>query len=120
MFNIGMMELILVLLVAFLVVGPKDLPKVARWVARQIKSIRRLVREVKKETGWDEFTAEFRDTKEDLKRTFEEADVSGDVRDAADEISKAACEVKQSVDSVRKDVDGAAKELRGEIGNTSI
>ena len=31
MFNIGFSELLLVLLVAFLVVGPKDLPKVARW-----------------------------------------------------------------------------------------
>lgn len=30
MFNIGFSELLLVLLVAFLVVGPKDLPKVAR------------------------------------------------------------------------------------------
>ena len=29
MFNIGFSELIVVLLIAFLVVGPKDLPKVA-------------------------------------------------------------------------------------------
>ncbi|MBR4081764.1 MAG: twin-arginine translocase TatA/TatE family subunit [Clostridia bacterium] len=36
MFNIGFAELILVLIVAFLIVGPKDLPKVARWIARQI------------------------------------------------------------------------------------
>ena len=48
MFNIGMMELVLILLVAFLVVGPKDLPKVARWIARQIKNLRKLVREVKR------------------------------------------------------------------------
>ena len=31
--NIGFGELIMILLVAFLVVGPKDLPKVARWLA---------------------------------------------------------------------------------------
>ena len=30
MFNIGFSELILILLVAFVIVGPKDLPKVAR------------------------------------------------------------------------------------------
>ena len=35
MFNIGFSELILILLVAFVIVGPKDLPKVARWIARQ-------------------------------------------------------------------------------------
>ena len=55
MFNLGMMEILLVLAVAFLVVGPKDLPKVARWLARQLKSLKKLVREIKKETGWDEF-----------------------------------------------------------------
>ena len=55
MFNIGMLELVLVLAVAFLVVGPKDLPKVARWLARQLKSIKKLIRQIKQETGWDEF-----------------------------------------------------------------
>ena len=30
MFNIGFSELILILLVAFVIVGPRDLPKVAR------------------------------------------------------------------------------------------
>lgn len=39
MFNIGFSELLLVLLVAFLVVGPKDLPKVARWLGRTVKKI---------------------------------------------------------------------------------
>ena len=60
MLNLGMMEILLVLAVAFLVVGPKDLPKVARWIARQVKSIKKLVREIKKETGWDEFAKELR------------------------------------------------------------
>ena len=32
MFNIGFEELILILLVAFVIVGPKDLPKVARYL----------------------------------------------------------------------------------------
>ena len=41
MFNIGFSELLLVLLVAFLVVGPKDLPKVARWLGRAVKKSRR-------------------------------------------------------------------------------
>ena len=108
MFNIGMMELILVLLVAFVVVGPKDLPKVARWVARQVKSVRRIVREIKKETGWDEFAKEFRDTRDDLSQTMKDADVRAD-------LDAAAQEVKKSVDSVRKDVESAGEELRSSI-----
>ena len=51
MFNIGFSELLLVLLVAFLVVGPKDLPKVARWLGRTVKKSRRLLNEIKKESG---------------------------------------------------------------------
>ena len=47
MLNLGMMEILLVLAVAFLIVGPKDLPKVARWIARQIKSLKKLIREIK-------------------------------------------------------------------------
>ena len=72
MFNIGFAELILVLLVAFLVVGPKDLPKVARWLGRMVKKLRQLLREVKKETGWDELEKEFKDTKSEAARLFSE------------------------------------------------
>lgn len=52
MFNIGFWELIVILLVALLVVGPKDLPKVARSLARGIKRLRAMVDEVKRESAW--------------------------------------------------------------------
>ena len=45
MFNVGFTELIVVLLVAFLVVGPKDLPKVARAIARFVKYLKQLFQE---------------------------------------------------------------------------
>ncbi len=108
MFNLGMMEIVLVLAVAFLVVGPKDLPKVARWIARQIKSIKKLIREIKKETGWDEFAKEFRDTAEDIKSTVKDADIRRDVQETANEL-------RHAVDDVRKDVEAAGAELENEI-----
>ena len=43
MFNIGFSELILILLVAFVIVGPRDLPKVAAALGRGVRSIRRLI-----------------------------------------------------------------------------
>ena len=46
------------LLIAFLVVGPKDLPKVARWLGRMVKKLKQMIREVKKETGWDDLEKE--------------------------------------------------------------
>lgn len=107
LFNIGILELILVLLVAFLVVGPKDLPKVARWIGRQVKSIRRYIREIKKETGWDEFTAEFKETKADLQSTLRQADISAELKDASDALNA-------GVSDVKKEVETAVQELKEE------
>lgn len=108
MFNLGMMEILLVLAVAFLVVGPKDLPKVARWIARQLKSLKKLLREVKKETGWDEFAREFKDVADDVKSVVKDADIRKDVQSAADEL-------RSTVEDVRRDVDEASKQLKKDI-----
>ena len=56
MFNIGGAELIVILLIAFVVVGPKDLPKIARALGRFVRYIKAMVEEVKRETGIDELT----------------------------------------------------------------
>ena len=77
------------LLIAFLVVGPKDLPKVARWLGRMVKKLRLLIREVKKETGWDELEKEFKDTKSDMDDTLKDVkkdlDISSELKDAGKE-----------------------------------
>ncbi len=103
-FNIGMTEVVVVLLVAFLVVGPKDLPKVARWLARQVKAIRRMIADLKKETGWDELTADMNETKKDIDETLRQADVTGDVRSAAEDW-------RRTVSGVKKDIRDADKEI---------
>lgn len=97
MFNIGFVELIVVLLEAFLVVGPKDLPRVARWIARQVKAIRRLILEIKRESGWDDIAAEFKETQADITDTLRDADISADLKTAVHA-------VKQGVDSAKKDI----------------
>ena len=108
MFNIGMLELVLVLAVAFLVVGPKDLPKVARWLARQLKSIKKLIRQIKQETGWDEFAKEFKEVADDVKSTVKEADIRKEIKSTADEL-------RAEMEGVRKDVDAAAKDIKKDI-----
>lgn len=115
MFNLGMMEIVLVLAVAFLIVGPKDLPKVARWIARQIKSLKKLIREIKKETGWDEFAKEFKDTADDIKSVVKDADIREDLKSATDEIKSTVDSVRQEVESVRKDVGAASDKLKKDI-----
>ena len=73
--NIGAAEILLVLLVAFVIVGPKDLPKVARALARFVKYIRAMVAEVKREVGLDEVTADLKEVGRDLKDTVEDVDI---------------------------------------------
>ncbi len=90
MFNIGFSELLLVLLVAFLVVGPKDLPKVARWLGRTVKKSRRLLNEIKKESGWDELEKEVRDVQHDVKDTVKQGDVSAELREAKKSVQDSA------------------------------
>lgn len=90
MFNIGFSELLLVLLVAFLVVGPKDLPKVARWLGRAVKKSRQLLNEIKKESGWDELEKEVRDVQHDVKDAVKQGDVSAELREAKKSVQDSA------------------------------
>ena len=88
MFNIGMTEIILLLLIAFLVVGPKDLPKVARAIGRFVRYVREMIEEVKRETGLDEVAEEFKDIDREIKQDLKEADVSKDLARTEAEINK--------------------------------
>ncbi|MBR0408468.1 MAG: twin-arginine translocase subunit TatB [Clostridia bacterium] len=101
MFNIGFSELILVLLIAFLVVGPQDLPKVARWLGRAVKKLRLLIREVKKETGWDDLEKEFKDTKTEVNTTLndlkKDVDISPELKDASSELRKSVSGVEDEL-----------------------
>ncbi len=95
MFNIGFTELLLVLVIAYVFVGPKDLPKVARWLGRMVKKLRQLIREVKDEVGWDEMMNETEDIRKDIDQTMKDADVTGDLQDAAKELNKNLGEAKR-------------------------
>lgn len=92
MFNIGFGELILILLVAFVIVGPKDLPKVAAALGRGVRTIRQFMREFQDETGIGEVVDEFKKTSRDLEKTIKEANPTDDLK------------------KVQKDVEDAVKE----------
>lgn len=106
MFNIGGMELLLILLVAFLIVGPKDLPKVARWIARVIKKARAYIDQFKDEMGLDEVEADVRQVSDEVKSVMRDADVSDELKRAQDEMRAIAegveVQVKQAADEVGK------------------
>ena len=109
MFNIGFAELMLVLVIAFLVVGPKDLPKVARWLGRTVKKLKQLIREVKEETGWSELEAEFNDTKTTVQQTVQQADIRKDLEDPVKKLQQELRDAKKDVRSIQKDVNESLK-----------
>jgi Tat protein translocase TatB subunit len=47
MFNIGPMELIVILLVALVIVGPKRLPEVGRSIGKSLRELRRATEDVR-------------------------------------------------------------------------
>lgn len=103
MFNIGFAELILILLVAFVFVGPKDLPKVAAALGRGVRYIKQLLNEFKEDTGLNEVVDEFKKTSRDLEKTVRE-------NDPAAELKKAGKEIEEAVRSAEKAAQEAMKQ----------
>ena len=119
MFNIGLWEIVIVLLVAFLVVGPDDLPKVARWLGRQVRSLKKILREIKKETGWDEVEKEIKDVQKDVRATIREIDVTADVkvavRDVEKEVKAIGTDMEKDLRQLDRDVKSETEQLNAEI-----
>ena len=102
MFNIGFEELILILLVAFVFVGPKDLPKVARAIGRFVKMVKQMFEDFKEETGLDETLSELEDTSRDLTKTIREADPRADIKDAQRDLKDAQRNLHEALKDVEK------------------
>lgn len=119
MFNIGIGEIMIVLVVAFVVVGPDDLPRVARWLGRGVRRLRTLIRDIKKETGWDEVEREVREVQRDVRQTVREMDVREDLKEAARdvraEVDGISRDVKGDFDQLDKDMKSEIKAMDGDL-----
>ena len=97
MFNLGFSELVLILLVAFIVVGPKDLPKIARALGRGVRSLQRLFDDFKEEVGLDEAMEEFKSAEKDFKKTVDSVDPTKELRDTSRELTKNIKDIEKAV-----------------------
>lgn len=96
MFNIGFSELILILLVAFVIVGPRDLPKIAAALGRCVRTMKQFMREFQEETGFGEVVDEFKRTSRDLEKTMKEADPTAELKQAKQEVDEALRSAQQA------------------------
>lgn len=97
MFNMDIWEIVVILLVAFLVVGPQELPKVARSLGRGVRSLQRMFDDFKEETGIDEAITEFKEAEKDLNKTVASVDPTKELRKASSDINKSAREIKDAI-----------------------
>ena len=89
MFGIGMPEMLLILAIALIVIGPKKLPDLA-------KSLGRAMREFKKATNEFKETMQIDNELSDVKKAFD--DINDDVKDAVD---RKLSPEKKPVDSIQ-------------------
>ena len=77
MLNIGFGEPLVVLLIAYVIVGPRDLPRIARWLGRQVRRIRRMNREFREISGWNDLVSGSEDVRREVQEAVRDADISG-------------------------------------------
>lgn len=107
MFNIGFAELLVILLIAFVVVGPKDLPKIARALGRFVKYVRNMIEEVKRESGLDEVEKEMKT----MERKIDEGVRAVDIRP---DLQKTQLAINKELKSIKKDV--SFKDFKSNMG----
>lgn len=110
-FGVGYTELVVIALVAIIVIGPKDLPKVLRAFGRTMQKVRGMAREFQghldqamREAGVDEIKKEINNLKtmnpvEDLKKDLSSVTANNPISAAAKDLST---EVKKQDDDFKK------------------
>jgi sec-independent protein translocase protein TatA len=82
--NIGPMEIVIVLVLALLVFGPKRLPQAGRSLGHAMREFKKATSTARSELGLDDIAADVRDVKSNLSIDLNAVDSSGHpARDAA-------------------------------------
>jgi sec-independent protein translocase protein TatB len=89
--GLGLGEIILILILAFVVVGPDDLPKVARGLAKAVKQMKLLFSDIKDEL---EIENELQAVQKEMK---EAADPGIDLKNPMDELNLIKKELEKTV-----------------------
>lgn len=121
MFDIGWQEFILIALVAVVVVGPKDLPRVIRTVGQWIRKARSLASEFQGSLEEMAREAELDDVRKQLQQVSKQGigasiekhvDPTGEIRQSIEsaKASSGADEIETALDQARRDVNAVAND----------
>ncbi|MBQ7217009.1 MAG: twin-arginine translocase TatA/TatE family subunit [Synergistaceae bacterium] len=103
LFGVGFSELILILVIAYVFVGPEDLPKVARWLGRAVRKIRLLIRELRQDTGIDEVIEETRTLRRDIDSAVRDNTITRDLHEVHEELSGLGQDITRNIDEAKAD-----------------
>ncbi len=115
LFGVGFSELLLILVIAYVFVGPEDLPKVARWIGRAIKRIHMLILELRRDTGIDEVIHETKTLRRDLDSAVRDNDITRNLHEVRDELSGLGREITQDINDTKAEISGIGREITQDI-----
>lgn len=101
--NIGLPEIIVVLVIALLVFGPKRLPQMARQMGRGIREFRDAAQNARTELGLDEVVDNVNQVKSDITSSLGVNELKAEISGVADDLG--VSEIKAAVDDVKSRVD---------------
>ena len=105
MFDIGWPEMAVVAVIALIVIGPKDLPRVLRYAGRWAGKARRMAREFQR--NFDDMVRE--SELDEVKKSVDVASAFNPVKDIGNSIDPTG-EMKADIESLTKDEDEPAQE----------
>jgi sec-independent protein translocase protein TatB len=104
MFNIGLGELLVILVVAMALVGPGDLPKITHWLAKAFKTIRATVKSVAEELSLEEELREVKEAGKELKETVHNINPLAEVSDEIEKTKRETRDAFSILDDLNKNI----------------
>jgi sec-independent protein translocase protein TatB len=107
MFDIGFTEMMFIVIVALIVIGPEKLPKVTRTLGHLLGRAQRYVSDVKSEINREMEIEDLRKLQAEMQSAVKtvETQVKSSIGEAEDSLRKETSPVKAEIDSLQQDLE---------------
>jgi len=111
MFGIGMPELILILAIALIVLGPKKLPDLAKSMGRALREFKKATSEFKESIAVDDELSDVKKAFDDINKDVKETiDINVDLEDKAQSYLSSSDDEKDNKEPEKEETEGSVKD----------